>query len=140
VRKPRPWLRCGCAHQLADAGELERLTVQSENIHRKTNGILDNLTETNRESVDARIRGLKREPRQVDPRLEELKPKEEGQPDIDALAGEILAYLGDFDEAVAEGTVDEQRRFVRAFVHQLVREPGTLQARITLRDVPSAAV
>ena len=56
------------------------------------------------------------------------------------LLAEGLAYLRHFDEVVTEGTVDEKRRFIRAFVHQIVLEPGTLQARITLRDVPLAAL
>jgi hypothetical protein len=125
---------------VVDERELERLVRRREGIVQKLNAILDNLTETNREFADARIRELKGQLKGVEPRLEELGAKAKAQPDIDALADEILAYLRHFDDVVAEGTVDEKRRFIRAFVHQIVLEPGPLQARITLRDVPLPAV
>ncbi len=46
--------------------------------------------------------------------------------------------MGNFEEVVAEGTVDEKRRFVRAFVQRIEIGPATQQTRLLLRGLPTA--
>jgi hypothetical protein len=42
---------------------------------------------------------------------------------LDALTDELLGYMGSFEDVVAEGTVDEKRPFLGAFVMQIPFTP-----------------
>ena len=45
--------------------------------------------------------------------------------------------MGEFEKVASEGTVDEKRRFVRAFVQRIEIEPGTKDVRLVLRETPA---
>ena len=51
-----------------------------------------------------------------EPQILELRAAQDTAPDLDALTDEMLGYMDSFDEVVAEGTVEEKRRFARSFV------------------------
>ncbi len=139
----RARLRQALQGQLASEGqggavELERRRLEREGILGKIANILDNITPVNREFADRRIAELKGELTRIEPRLARLEATAQVLPDLDGLTDEVLAGTQRFDEIVAEGTVDEKRRFLRAFIHRIVIEPETRRTRLTLRDLPLA--
>lgn len=119
--------------------ELARLRERKADVERRIFGILDNITAENREFADARIRELKKELRGLLPRIEELQAASEAQPDLDELTDAMLGYMADFQAVVAEGTVDERRRLVRAFTRRVVLDPQTGKGRAELLYVPKDA-
>jgi len=121
-----------------DAAELSRLTAERDDILRKINGILDNITETNREFADQRIAQLKEGLEHIEPRIVELEASAEPGLGLADIADELLAHMESFPEVVAEGTVDEKRRFIRAFVQRIEIDPQTQQSRLLLRDLPAS--
>jgi len=137
--KLRQALQDALAHEMADTGELERLRRERDEALRTVNNILDNLTPTNREFADRRIAELKKAIRALDARLAELDAASAAQPDLDDLTDEMLSHMGSFEQIVSEGTVDEKRRFVRAFVQRIEIDPDSDERRIHLMQVPIGA-
>ncbi len=68
---------------------------------------------------------LKKELRLIEPQILELEAARDTAPDLDALTDEMLAYMECFDQIAAEGTVEEKRRFARAFVSSVSVGPGS---------------
>ena len=61
------------------------------------------------------------------------------QLDLAALTNELLAYMKTFDQVVAEETVAEKRRFIRAFVKHIDLGPSVAKRRILLVLPPSVS-
>lgn len=51
----------------------------------------------------------------------------------------LLGYMGSFEDVVAEGTVDEKRALIRAFVKRIDIEPESRHARLSLYDLIQGA-
>ena len=120
----------------AASAELARLRDNKDDIQRRINGILDNITAENREFADTRIRELKKELREVQPRLAELAAASAAQVDPDELTEAMLTYMEDFQRVVGEGTVEEKRRFIRAFTGKVELDPETGKGRAELLYLP----
>ncbi len=116
--------------------EIAKLREQQADIERRIYGILDNITETNREFADKRIRELKGELREIEPRLEEMEASSAAAPDLDELTDAMLRYMENFGEVVAEGTVEERRAFIRAFVMKVELDPAEGRGRAELLSIP----
>jgi len=116
--------------------EVARLRGQKADVERRIYGILDNITETNREFADKRIRELKGELREIEPRLAEMEAPSAAAPDLDELTDAMLGYMEEFDEVVAEGTVEERRAFIRAFVTKVELDPAEGRGRAQLLSIP----
>jgi hypothetical protein len=82
---------------------------------------------------------LKTELERVEPRQAELKAASGAAPDLDNLTDKLLGYVGTFEDVVSQGTVDEKRAFIRAFVSRIDAEPGSCQAHVSLHGLPRAA-
>jgi hypothetical protein len=63
-------------------------------------------------------------------------PRRPGLPDPATAGQRAVALMGAFDKVVAEGTVDEKRAFIRAFVHQVQVSPESRQTHLLLRELP----
>jgi len=126
--------------ETVDPEQAERLRRERDDTLGKINGILDNITATNREFADRRIAELKKQLRRVEARLDESRLKLEKQPDLEALTDELLAYMRTLDQMVAEGTVAQKRRFIRAFVKRIDVDPDSQERRIQLMQLPLRAL
>ena len=56
-----------------------------------------------------------------------------------SVAAAVLDYMQDFGKVVAEGTVDEKRRFIRAFTKGIELDPETNKGQAQLYMLPDPA-
>jgi len=56
--------------------------------------------------------------------------------DIDDAAGEMLGYLKDFEKVLAEGSIEEQRMVLRAFVKEIQLDPEKHKGQAQLFTLP----
>ena len=116
--------------------ELRRLRAQREEIRAKINNILDNITRENREFADQRIAELKQELLELSPRIEELERATGMQVDLDEAVREMTGMLSSFGEVMQEGSIDERRRVIRAFVRQIRLDPRSHEGRAEVFALP----
>ena len=123
----------------ADRAEKERrrlLDGQAE-AERKIERLIENATPTTREFVDKRVTELKAELDQAAVRLQELDAAADRALEVETVIPEVLGYMERFDEVVAAGTVDEKRRFLRAFTRRVELDPDTGRGRAELYSLPT---
>jgi hypothetical protein len=103
----------------------------------KIENLLDNLTATNRDFVDRRIEKLRDEIVELE-RAESLALELQNQDQqAEAFAREAMRVVRDFDRLVAEGTVEEKRTLIRAFMRVLDFDPITRKGVAHFWMVPS---
>jgi len=112
------------------------LQVQKEDLEQKIFNILDNITPTTREFADKRVAQLKEELESIQAELECLDEAEAQRVDIDAMMPTLIDFIGSFEETVAHGTIEEKRRFLRAFVRRVELDPTNGTGRVELYDLP----
>ena len=61
----------------------------------------------------------------------------EGQTvDVDVVCAEMLAAMKDFQKLAEEGTIDERRRLIRAFVQEIRLDPRTGEGQAQILMLP----
>jgi len=123
----------------ADRAKKERRQLEDRqwDVEQKIERLIENATPTTREFVDKRVSELKRELDEVAARLQELDAAADRAVDIEVLIPEVLDCMERFDEVVAEGTVDEKRRFLRAFIRRVELNPDTGRGHAELYCLPT---
>ena len=116
--------------------QLAGLRARAEQTRNTINNILDNITETNRDFADVRIRDLKGELADITPQIELLEVQVTATVDLDELAGAMVGYLGEFSQVLAGGTIDERRTVIRAFCKQIRLDPRNGEGRAELFMLP----
>jgi DNA invertase Pin-like site-specific DNA recombinase len=117
--------------------ELARLREEHDEIRIKINNILDNITATNREFADQRIAELKKDLPRVEARIEELERSTAPQVDLDLAVREMTELLRDFGQVMEEGSIDERRRAVRAFVKEIRLDPESYEGQAQVFVLPT---
>ncbi len=117
--------------------ERRRLLDESAEVEHKIVRLIENATPTTREFVDKRVAELKQNLAQIAARLWELDAAADRALDIEALIPEVLGYMERFDEVVEAGTVDEKRRFLRAFTRKVELDPETGRGCAELYSLPT---
>jgi len=117
--------------------ELRSLRAQGEEIRAKINNILDNITRENREFADERIAELKRELLELNPRIEELQRTAGMHVDLDEAVRAMTDMLSSFGNVMKEGSIDEQRRVIRAFVRQIRLDRQNHEGRAEVFALPA---
>jgi|GEM_PF-2916186 len=120
----------------ATGGELGALREQATQLKAKINSILDNITEANREVANERIAELRKELAETTLRIEGMERAGAAKVDLDAATQEMLGYLRSFGEVMREGSMDERRAVVRAFVRQVRLDPQTHEGRAEIFALP----
>ena len=97
-------------------------------------GDRSNITPTNREFVDKRIAELKHEIVELEFRKRELEVRGHKRNEIDAIVEKAMEMAGDYRTVFKEGSVEEKRNFIRAFLSRIDLDPisGNGEARFTL--------
>lgn len=121
----------------ATGGELAAMREQATQLKAKINSILDNITEANREVANERIAELRKELAETTSRIEGMERAGAAKVDLDAAAQEMLGYLRSFGEVMREGSMDERRAVVRAFVRQVRLDPQTHEGRAEVFALPN---
>ncbi len=103
----------------------------------KTGNLLDNLTRTNREFVDRHIEKLRGELVELD-KAEALALELQNRDHrVEAFTREAIGVVRDFRRLAAEGTVEEKRTLIRAFLRVLDFDPVTRKGVAHFWVVPS---
>jgi len=120
--------------------ELEKLREKKEDLERRIFNILDNITAENREFADRRIGDLKKKLDELLLRMKELETSPGELMDLDQVTEVMLEYMKDFENVVAQGTVDEKRRFIRAFAKEIELDPESGTGRAQVFVIPDLTV
>jgi hypothetical protein len=117
--------------------DLDGIRQRKADIEVKIENLLDNLTATNREFVDRRIEKLRDGIVELE-RAEALALELQNQDQrVEAFAREAIGVVRDFRRLVAEGTVEEKRTLIRAFLRVLDFDPITRKGIAHFWVVPS---
>ncbi|MBM3329314.1 MAG: hypothetical protein FJY67_07565 [Calditrichaeota bacterium] len=116
--------------------ELDQVDIRLREIKQIITNLIDNLTAANREYVDARIIELKRETAVLEARRLDLEAAGAKRLELDRLVDQAVQLAGEFDRAFVEGTMEEKRLLVRAFVKEIVVDPDSGTARARVMVVP----
>jgi site-specific DNA recombinase len=122
----------------ADHVERERrqLLARRTEVEHKIERLIENATPTTLEFVDKRVAELKIELDQGTARLAELDAEADKELEVEATATKVLDYMERFDTVAATGTVDEKRRFLRAFTRCVEIDPDSGRGRAELYSLP----
>jgi DNA invertase Pin-like site-specific DNA recombinase len=103
--------------------EIDQVEWRLAEIAKTINNLIDNMTSVNREFVDKRIIELKREKIEVEGRMVVLKSEGKKRIDAGAIIDEAMAMAADYRRVFDEGTVEEKRFFLRAFLTGIKLDP-----------------
>jgi DNA invertase Pin-like site-specific DNA recombinase len=121
-----------------DDSEGATIRQRLADIESTIDNLLDNITLTNREYVDRRIEKLRDEIVELERRQAALQEHEDREKHVLAIAEEALTVARDFDRLVQEGTIDERRTLVRAFLRAIDFEPESRTGVAHFWVVPNA--
>ncbi len=119
-----------------DGSQLATVRQHKRDAESAIENLLDNLTAANREFVDRRIQKLRDEIAACDQEEGSLLELQSQEQQASALAQEAMLCVRDFDRVQAEGTVDEKKQFVRAFLHRIDFDPASRKGTAYFWGVP----
>ncbi len=103
--------------------ELDQVEAYILEIKQTISNLIENLTSTNREYVDARLVELKRELAVLESKRLELEAAGAKKIEIGRLIDQAVELAEDFKLVFAEGTIEEKRLFLRAFLKGIELNP-----------------
>ncbi len=116
--------------------ELGEVQGRLAEIERKADSLLELMIPANRDFIDSKIEQLRLERQALQSRLGELESEKDAARDVRTAAEDVLAELTEFRDVFREGTLEEQKAFIRAFVPEIVLEPGAGRAVVRIRKFP----
>jgi len=114
--------------------ELDQVVGKIQEVKQTITNLIENLTSTNREYVDARLVELKRELAVLESKRHKLEAAGAKKIEIRRLIDQAVELASEFKTAFAEGTIEEKRLFLRAFLKNINLDPmkGTGRAMFIL--------
>ena len=109
------------------SNEIDRVEARLSEIEKVVTNLIDNITSTNREYVDKRIIELKRERIELENKLRTLEADGKKRIEVSTLVDQALEIAGDFKRVFEEGTIEEKRSFIRAFLTRIDLDPESCQ-------------
>jgi len=145
----RPYLGKGGRRKLAVAtktqigSEAEELVTDRKRAHRQLNKIkkiignlLDNITSTNREFVDKRLRELEQQKEKLEARLEELDRLIVSQAEVETIVADAMQFLSGLECILHQGLPKEKLVALRQCIEKIeINKPSGI-VRLTVRSVP----
>ena len=122
------------APQIGD--ELNQVEARERDVKQTISNLIENLTSTNREYVDTRLVELKRELAVLESKRLELETAGAKKIEIVRLIDQAVELAGEFETAFAEGSIDEKRLFLRAFLKDIELDPITGKGQAMLILMP----
>ncbi len=120
-----------------DESELAQVRQRQADIDAAIDNLLDNLTPTNREYVDRRIKKLRDEMMELQQQEEALLERQGREVQAAGLAQAALALAPQVDRIARFGTVEEKRIFIRAFLRGIEFDPASRTGTAYFYAVPS---
>jgi len=116
--------------------ELDQVEIRIMEIKQTISNLIENLTSTNREYVDGRLVELKRELAVLESKRLELEATGAKKIEIVRLIDQAVELAGEFKTAFAEGTIEEKRLFLRAFLKGIELDPTKGVGRVMFILLP----
>jgi len=117
------------ARQRAEAGH-QRIT-------RTISNLLDNITPTNREFADQRLKELADQRQELESRLDELDRLTVSQVEIKSIVTETLQFLSGLESTLRKGLPQEKLTALRQCIDRIHVNKPAGEATITIRTVPT---
>jgi len=114
----------------------QRAQAELENITKIINNLLDNLTETNREHVDKRLKEMTTKKQQIEARLEELERLSLSQTEIDTIVTEGMRFLAGLEFTLHNGLPEEKLTALRRCIEKIHINKPDKKATLAIRLVP----
>jgi hypothetical protein len=116
--------------------ELDKAKARIQEIKQTIGNLVENLTSTNREYVDARLIELKRELAVLESKSLELESSGAEKTKIGQVIDQAIELAGEFKTVFAEGSIEEKRLFLRAFLKKIELDPVTGKGQVMLNVLP----
>ncbi len=131
--------RLGCEHEEFAAAR-QRAEQEQQRVREIINNLLDNITKTNREHVDSRLKELNAQGKQLEARLEELERLACSQQDICAVVNEACEFLRGLAFTFERGLPQDKLAALRQCIHRIVIDKPSGTMRLAIRELPAACV
>jgi len=112
--------------------ELDTVVIREREIKQTITNLVENLTSTNKEYVDVRLIELKREMAVLESKRLELETAGAKKIEFERLVDQAVELAGEFKAAFAEGSIDEKRLFLRAFLKKIELNPLSGKGRAVM--------
>jgi hypothetical protein len=116
--------------------EMRKIRKRIQEINEKADVLLENLTPSNRDFMDEKLAKLKRERRHLEEMLEEQEKIRYEPVDVDAIVADAMGSLGRFQEVMDQGSLEEKKSFLRAFVGRIKILPGKGRGTVEYFKIP----
>jgi len=145
----KPYLEKGGRKKLAEAIKIqvnfegEELVAARKRAHRQLNKIkkiisnlLDNITATNRQLVDQRLRELQQRKEKLEARLEELDRLVVSQAEIKSIAADAMQFVSGLEFTLRESLAQEKLVALRRCIEKISINKPSGTVRLKVRSVP----
>ncbi len=129
----------GKALSLGDGANDRHLELEKrrDEIDRRIDELIENLTATNREFVDRKLAALKDERAKIADVLVNLETRRNRRCNLGHVVEEALQSIREFEEVFDEGTLEEQKELVALMVERVDVDPVGKIARCRIRKFPA---
>ncbi len=117
--------------------EMTAVRARMEEIDRKASALLETMSPEIKGFIDQKLRELSTEKRSRQRRLEELEAAPYQPIDADAVLRDGLAAIRDLPRLLEQGSLEERKEFIRAFVAGVTVVPEKAQLDLRVRQLPA---
>jgi DNA invertase Pin-like site-specific DNA recombinase len=134
----RAYINEEIANQGADPRrEMATLRARLEEIDQKASALLETMSPETKGFIDTKLRELGPEKRKLQRRLEELEAAPYQKIDADAVLQDGLAAIRDLPRLLDDGSLEERKEFIRAFVAGVTVLPDETRLDLRVRQLPA---
>lgn len=119
--------------------EIARVEAELATLKKNADRLLDNLTATNRDFVDEKLVGIRGRMRELEAQREDLTAMNAGQLTVEAVTAQALAQIERFRQALAHGSMVQQKEFLRGLVAGITLYPGENRGVVRFYDLIPAS-
>ena len=118
--------------------EMRDIRARLKGIDESIDRLLDSITPINKEFIDKKLLALGSEKKALEEKLKQLEVKPDDLVNPDQMANDIVQGLVKFRELFEQGTPEEKKELVRAFVEKLELNPETGKGALYIRQFPAS--
>ncbi len=115
----------------------KRTEAKQQRLTQTINNLLDNITPTNREFVDQRLKELTEQRHQLETRLDELDRLTATQSEIHAIVSDTVRFVSSLDHTLHQGLPQEKLTALRQCVERIHINKPAGEAKIKAKTVPA---
>jgi hypothetical protein len=116
----------------------KRAEAEFQEVTRIVNNLLDNITATNREHVDQRLKELANRRQRLESRLDELDRLSASQAEVKTTVGDAMKFLSGLEFTLRNGLPQEKLTALRQCVDRIHVNKPAAEVTIAIRTVPAA--